>query len=152
MFAVPALQCCAQPIDVVNMADNMVHSTNEFSFTIQIKWKHAFCCNSVRTHQIATNFCTCHDSIAVVSCAKFCSDHNIRIGMETNIHFIRNRIALEKSLKNGHNARKHLRHHSPLPLFDSYSEWDYKHLTTLPRNYAVTAQNWAPQGGGWFMG
>ena len=32
------------------------------------------CCNSIPGHHIATNFCTCHDSIAVMSCAKFCSD------------------------------------------------------------------------------
>ena len=30
-------------------------------------------------HQIATNICTCHDSTAVVTCAKFCCDHFIRI-------------------------------------------------------------------------
>ena len=37
------------------------------------------CCNSVDGHQIATNFCTCHDSKAVVPCTQFCSDHCIRI-------------------------------------------------------------------------
>ena len=30
-----------------------------------------FCSNSITSHHIATNFCTWHDSIAVVSCAKF---------------------------------------------------------------------------------
>ena len=29
----------------------------------------------ITNHQIATNFCTCHDSTAVVPCAKFHSDH-----------------------------------------------------------------------------
>ena len=43
------------------------------------------CCNSVTDHQIATNFCTCHDSTAVVPCTKFCSDHGFRI--EISIEF-----------------------------------------------------------------
>ena len=34
------------------------------------------CCNSAAGDQIATNFCTCHDSTAVVSCTKLCSNHN----------------------------------------------------------------------------
>ena len=42
------------------------------------------CCSSVPGHQIATKFCTCHDSYAVMSCAKFCSNHFIRIWMKTN--------------------------------------------------------------------
>ena len=37
------------------------------------------CCNSVAGHQIATIFCTCHDSTAVVPCTKFCSDHCIKL-------------------------------------------------------------------------
>ena len=52
------------------------------------------CHNSVAGHQIATNFCTCHDSTAVVPCAKFCSDHCIRIEMRAN----RIWIAMEKPL------------------------------------------------------
>ena len=31
----------------------------------------SFCYNSIPCHQITTKFCTCHDSIAVMSCAKF---------------------------------------------------------------------------------
>ena len=37
------------------------------------------CCNSVAGHLIATNFCICHDSTAVVPCTKVCSDHCIKI-------------------------------------------------------------------------
>ena len=37
------------------------------------------CYISSRGHQIASKFCTCHDSYAVVACAKFCSDHLIGI-------------------------------------------------------------------------
>ena len=56
------------------------------------------CCNSVRGHQIATNFCTCHDSTAVVPCTKFCSDHCIRIEVRANRNFHRIWIAMEKPL------------------------------------------------------
>ena len=42
-------------------------------------------CNYIVGHQTATNFCECHDSIAVVSCTKFCSDRCVKI---TGICFI----------------------------------------------------------------
>ena len=54
--------------------------------------------NSVAGHQIATNFCTCHDSTAVVPCAKFCSDHCIRIEVRVKWNFHRIWIAMEKPL------------------------------------------------------
>ena len=56
------------------------------------------CHNSVAGHQIATNFCTCHGSTAVVPCAKFCSDHCIRIEMRANRNSHRIWIAMEKPL------------------------------------------------------
>ena len=59
------------------------------------------CCNSVTGHQIATNFCTCHDSTAVVPCTKFCSDHCIRIEMRVKRNFHRILIAMEKTVKRG---------------------------------------------------
>ena len=37
--------------------------------------KRLFYCNSVPDHQIATDFCTCHDTTAVMPCAIFCSNH-----------------------------------------------------------------------------
>ena len=40
-----------------------------------------FCCNSICCNQIITNFCTWHDSTAVMSCAKFCNDHISRTRM-----------------------------------------------------------------------
>ena len=58
----------------------------------------SLCCNSVVSHQIATNFCTCHDSTAVVPCTKFCSDHCIRIEMRVKRNFHRIWIAMEKPL------------------------------------------------------
>ena len=56
------------------------------------------CCNSVVGHQIATMFCTCHDSTAVVPCTKFCSDHCIRIEMKVKRNFHRIWIAMERPL------------------------------------------------------
>ena len=56
------------------------------------------CCNSVAGNQIATNFCTCQDSTAVVPCTKFCSDHCIRIEMRVKRNFHRIWIAMEKPL------------------------------------------------------
>ena len=34
-----------------------------------------FCWNLISGHQIATNFCICHDSCAVMTCAKFYCNH-----------------------------------------------------------------------------
>ena len=47
------------------------------------------CCKSVTGHWIATNFCTWHDSTAVVPCTKFCSDHWIRtkVIVKQNLNF-----------------------------------------------------------------
>ena len=56
------------------------------------------CHNSVAGHKIATNFCTCHDSTAVVPCTKLCSDHCIRIEVRVKRNFNQIWIAMEKSL------------------------------------------------------
>ena len=40
-------------------------------------------CIQFLSHQISTKFCTCHDSTAVVACAKFCSDPFIIILVTT---------------------------------------------------------------------
>ena len=45
------------------------------------------CCNLIHGHWIATNSCTCHDSYAVLSCAKFGSNHCIRFWMTPNRNF-----------------------------------------------------------------
>ena len=49
-----------------------------------------FYCNSVHGYYITTKFCICHDSSAVVACAKFCSDQFIRIWImvKWNFHWI----------------------------------------------------------------
>ena len=36
-----------------------------------------FCCQSIPVHHISANFCTCHHSCAVVTCAKFCGNYYI---------------------------------------------------------------------------
>ena len=40
-----------------------------------------FSWNFMSSYHIAGNFCTCHDSCAVVACAKFCSDQCMRVWM-----------------------------------------------------------------------
>ena len=56
------------------------------------------CHNSVADHQIATKFCTCHDSTAVVPCTKLCSNHCIRIEVRVKRNSHRVWIAMEKPL------------------------------------------------------
>ena len=46
-----------------------------------------FQCNSVVGHVNAIKFCTCHDSTAVMACAKFDSDHFNTSGMSTVLNF-----------------------------------------------------------------
>ena len=84
------------------------------------------CCNAVTGHQIATNFCTCHDSTAVVPCTKFCSDHCIRIEMRVkwNFHWIL--IAMEKTLvKQGPGG------YLKLNSLDNDVTWALRHLKSL---------------------
>ena len=48
-------------------------------FPSKIKFNENICYILITGTQIATNFCTCHDSTAVLPSAKFCNDHYIRI-------------------------------------------------------------------------
>ena len=50
-----------------------------FSITIPIWWKIRFIFYSIPGNAIATTFCTCYDSTAVVSCAKLCGNQFFRI-------------------------------------------------------------------------
>ena len=59
------------------------------------------CCNSVNGHQIASNFCTCHDITAFVPCTKFCSDHYIRTEVRVKRNFHRIWIAMEQGKSGG---------------------------------------------------
>ena len=58
-----------------------------FTIIMPIQWKFHY---AVISNVIATNFCTCHDSCAVVACAKFCSDqmasNGINFVMDLEFH------------------------------------------------------------------
>ena len=54
--------------------------------------------NSITDDHIATKFGTCHDSLAVVPCAKYCSDHFISIWMGAKWNFHHIWIVMEKLL------------------------------------------------------
>ena len=58
----------------------------------------SFSFNSITGDHIATKFGTCHDSPAVVPCAKYCSDHFISIGMRAKWNFHHIWIVMEKLL------------------------------------------------------
>ena len=58
----------------------------------------SFSSNSITGDHIATKFGTCHDSPAVVLCAKHCSDHYISIWMRAKWNFHHIWIAMEKLL------------------------------------------------------
>ena len=71
------------------------HFTNDFCIVMQIRRKIGFV-NSVVGHNIATKFCTCHDSTAVVPCAKYHSDHFTTTWMRADWNFNRIWITMEK--------------------------------------------------------
>ena len=52
-------------------------------------------------HRITTNLCACHDSVAGMTCAKFCSNHSLKIWMRAkqNFHWIW--IAMENNKEMG---------------------------------------------------
>ena len=52
--------------------------------------------NSILRYYIATKFCTCHDSTAVVPCAKFHGDHCTTTWMRAEWNFHRIWITMEK--------------------------------------------------------
>ena len=72
--------------------------TNDFFARNSNSMENSPYCNSIADHQIATNFCTRHDSTDVVPCTKFCSDHCIRIDMKVKRNIHRISIAMEKLL------------------------------------------------------
>ena len=47
----------------------------------------SYYCNSITAQKIAIYFCLCHDSTAVMSRAKFCSDHCIKIWKKAKWNF-----------------------------------------------------------------
>ena len=67
------------------------YSTNNFSIKVWME------CKFVLVYWITTNFCTWHDSLAVMPCAKFCSDHLIKIWMRMKWNFHEICILIGKS-------------------------------------------------------
>ena len=64
---------CSLPLSFSLFVPSEAHLTNGFSSKIQIWCKYLFTLIHFVKKVIATNFCTCHGSCAVVACAKFCS-------------------------------------------------------------------------------
>ena len=58
------------PIPLRNLSSQIKWYDSSFSFLS--KFQQIDYCKVL--HQIATEFCTCHDSSAVMACAKFCSN------------------------------------------------------------------------------
>ena len=68
------------------------HFTKVFRHDSNSREKFWFLCNAIIGYNIATKLCTCHDSTAVVPCAKFHSDHfhwksdGSRMEFPSNLH------------------------------------------------------------------
>ena len=58
-------------------------------------------CSSITGHKIATKFCTCHDSTAVMPNAKFCSNYVVGFGMRVRLNFHHIWILMENCWWNG---------------------------------------------------
>ena len=90
---------CSNPCQSLLVKDGPgARFTNSFFARNSNSMETSPCCNPVADQQIATNFCTCHDSTAVVPYAKFCGDHCIRIEMRVKQNFHRIWIAMKKPL------------------------------------------------------
>ena len=74
------------------------HFTNDFFHHNSNSMENSFSSNSITVDHIATKFGTCHDSQAVVPCAKFCSDHFISTWMRAKWNFHHIRIVMAKLL------------------------------------------------------
>ena len=89
-------------------------------------------CNLAHGYQIATNFCTWHDSIALMSCAKFCSNHYITIWMKKKNFFIICELWWGNLLWHGFLSMPASGHHWASPGISdginvtSHDEWDYQ--------------------------
>ena len=74
------------------------HFTNDFFHHNSNSMENSFSSNSITVDHIATKFYTCHDSQAVVPCAKFCSDHFINTWMRAKWNFHHIWIVMAKLL------------------------------------------------------
>ena len=81
------------------------------SFPSQLKFiKNLFFFHPSSNHAITTKFCTCHDSYAVIACAKFCSDVRARnritkLDFPLNLHHDDKVFLSEVSPKEEHNLQ-----------------------------------------------
>ena len=81
-----------------NVNEAWAHFTKDF-FVSNSNWMETSpCCNSNTGLQITTRFCTCYDSTAVVTCAKYCSDRFVSITVKAKWNSHRIWIAMEKPL------------------------------------------------------
>ena len=82
----------------VTQSSSGARFTNGFLPSIQIRWKFRLAIIPLLAISLAKNFCTCHDSTAVVPRTKFCSDHCIRIEVRVKRNIRRIWFAMEKPL------------------------------------------------------
>ena len=76
---------------------SMAHFRNIVSTAIQIGWKTRFAvCNSIYSLQIATKFCTWHDSTAALPYAKFWRNHIVWNELRAKLIFHTICYAIEK--------------------------------------------------------
>ena len=80
-FCTRLLCCWLIVVDSILVKDPYFSLMISFFIKIQIWWKLCFAVVPLNRLHIATKFCTCHNSTAVVSCAKFCSYCCIRSWM-----------------------------------------------------------------------
>ena len=103
----------------------------------------SFSSNSTTDDHIATTFGTCHDSPAVVPCAKYCSDRFISIWMRAkwNFHHIWN--VMEKMLvKWAPDTQSYIMLYDYSSFDRSYlEEWYFTHRKTIAWRYNVMFYN-----------
>ena len=75
---------------------NKVIFQEKIFIIIQIWLENLFYCTSIPINLFATNICTCHDSAAVLSYAKNCSNQFIKIWIriKQNLHWMWIRVAI----------------------------------------------------------
>ena len=76
-------------VDIVyqrNSKEPELHFTKVFFHHNSNLMKTLFPCHSIQGNDIATNFCTCHNSTVVMLSKKFCSDQFNKIWVRVNFH------------------------------------------------------------------
>ena len=118
------------------------HFTDDFSMLF-IFYGNLICCSSNSNELIPTNFCTWHDSSAVMSCAKICRDMITKNGITAKQNLCWILIMMGKLLVKRTSARLHKACHGPhvskwlQPVFDAeqtkpYNLHDFCHVYRRP--------------------